>query len=171
MDKEDLKKRIKVTRKKFKKINLTKDWNEVVEQDIWETLEGGIATYYIKNNQLQKIHVRNFGETFQSVQEFYLESGSVFFVFELEYKYNRPMYYDSAMMIENNDSEVWNFDESEIIETRHYFNNGNLVRQISNQDCGAPNSQELRNEENNRLKKLFSLLKGELKKPIDLSPN
>ena len=92
-------------------------------------------------------------------------------MFEMEYKYNRPMYYDSVMMKENNDNQVFEFDESVIIETRSYFKNGKLIRQISNQDCGAPNSQGLRDEEQIRLLTSYSELIKALKNKEDLSPN
>ena len=151
LDKLDLVEITKKTRAKFRKINSKKNWSKIVEREIWKTLEGGIATYYLNNNSIEKIHVRNFGETFQNVKEFYFENNSMFFVFEIEYRYNRPIDYDSIKMKENNDNQVFDFDESTITETRSYFKNKNLIRQISNQDCGSPNSIELRNEEETRL--------------------
>jgi hypothetical protein len=169
--KEDIVEKEKEVRKKFKRINSTKNWDKIEEVDIWKTLEGGIATFYFKNENINKIHIRNFGETFQSVQEFYLENDNLFFVFEIEYRYNRPMYYDTTMMLENNDNQIFDFDESTITETRHYFENKKLVRQISNQDCGAPNSQGLRNSEENRLLLWHSLLIEALSEKQDLSPD
>jgi hypothetical protein len=38
---------------------------------------------------------------------------------------------------ENIDNEAFDFDESKIIEDRSYFDNGKLIHQINNQDCGS----------------------------------
>ena len=65
-------------------------------------------------------------------------------------------------MKENNDTEVHSLDNSEIIETRSYFENGTLIRQINNQDCGSPFADEYLKKEEVRLKAEFEKLKEKI---------
>lgn len=58
-------------------------------------------------------------------------------------------------MIENHDDQVFDFDKSDIHEHRNYFINGQLVRQLYNQDCGAPFAQEYLKAEQERILKEF----------------
>jgi hypothetical protein len=67
-------------------------------------------------------------------------------------------------MQENNDTETFDIDKSEIIEDRSYFENGDLIRQINNQDCGSPFAEDYLKEEQVRLKTEFEKLKERLKK-------
>ena len=61
-------------------------------------------------------------------------------------------------MKENNDNQTFDIEESEIIEDRSYFQNGKLIHQINNQDCGSPFAAEYLLEEQKRLKKSFDKL-------------
>jgi hypothetical protein len=42
------------------------------------------------------------------------------------------MYYDLIAMKENNDTEAFDFDKSEIIEVRSYFENDKIIHKIEN---------------------------------------
>lgn len=117
-------------RKNFNRINAISNWSSIETTDLWETAEGGEATYYHHNNTLEKIVTRQFGETFQMLTEYYLLKEEVSFVYQKFYKYNRPIFYDSTAMKKNNDTEAFNFDKSHITETRTYFNNGEILFQI-----------------------------------------
>ena len=89
-----------------------------------------------------------------------MKNDSLLFVYEKVIKYNRPIYHDSIAMREMGDNEVFDFDESLIIETESYFENGKLIRSLDNQDCGAPYNEEYRNEERKRIFKEFKELKN-----------
>jgi hypothetical protein len=99
----------------------------------------------------------------QELTEYYLLHDRLSFVFEKEYRYNRPIYYDSVAMKESGDTEAFNFDSSNIDETRSYFSQGVLLHQLSNQDCPAPYAKQYLLEEQNRIldqyKKLWKLVK------------
>ena len=56
------------------------------------------------------------------------------------------------------DDQVWDFDKSEIVEERSYFENEKLIRQINNQDCGSPFAEEYLKEEGNRILSEFKRL-------------
>ena len=155
---EYLTKKLKPIRTNFKRINSIGNWTTIKTKDIWETTEGGEAKFYYRNGQLEKITTRHFGETFQLLTEYYLLKGQLSFVFEKSYKYNRPMYYDSTAMKENNDTEAFNFEKSEIFEDRSYFENGKLLHQLNNQDCGSPFAEDYLLEEQKRIKMDFEKL-------------
>ena len=142
---------LKPIRKNFKRINSIEKWSSTKTIDIWETTEGGQATYYYSDNGLEKIIVRHFGETFQRIEEYYLLDRKLSFVFEKSFNYNRPILYDSIAMKENNDNQVWDFDTSEIIEERSYFKNRKLLHQLINLDCGSPFAEDYLKEEGNRV--------------------
>ena len=155
---EYLTERLKPIRANFKRINSITNWTTIDKKDLWETTEGGEAKFYYSNGQLEKITTRHFGETFQQLTEYYLLKGQLSFVFEKSYKYNRPMYYDSTSMKENNDTEAFDFEKSEIIEDRSYFDNGKLLHQIDSQDCGSPFADNYLLEEQKRIKSDFEKL-------------
>ena len=158
--------RLKPIRTNFKRINSisTMEWEAINETELDESTEGGVANFYYNDRQLEKIVARHYGETFQLLSEYYLLNGQLSFVFEKRYKYNRPLYYDTTAMKENQDTEAFDFDKSEIIEDRSYFENGNLIHQINNQDCGSPFADDYLLEEQKRIKEDFDRLIKQTKK-------
>ena len=155
---EYLTKRLNPIRKNFKRINSITNWTSSNKKDLWESTEGGEATFYYSNGVLEKIVVKIFGETFQQLSEYYLLKGKLSFVFEKSYKYNRPMYYDSIVMKENKDTEAFDFEMSEIIEDRSYFENSKLIHQLNSQDCGSPFADDYLLEEQKRIQINFDKL-------------
>ena len=146
-------------RENFKRINSISKWTSVNKKEINESTEGGEVTFYYLNNVLEKMVTRNFGETFQQLTEYYLLNGQLSFVFEKFYKYNCPIYYDSTSMKENNDNQTFDFEKSEIVEDRSYFEKGKLIHQVNNQDCGSPFSSDYLNTEQKRIMADFDKLK------------
>jgi hypothetical protein len=146
----------------FKRINGITKWTSIEKRELNQSLEGGIATYYFMKDTLLKIVAIIYGETGKINQEFYTQDGELSFVFEQNYQYNRPIYWDSLAMKENNDSESFNLEKSDVLEDCSYFENGELIRQINNQDCGAPFSEEYLQEEQVRIKGDFEKLKNRL---------
>lgn len=156
---EYLKDRLKPIQANFKRINSITNWTSIKKKDIeGESAEGGEATYYYKNKRLEKIMARHYGEMGQVLIEYYLLNGKLSFVFEKDYKYNRPLFYDVKAMKENNDTEAFDFEKSEIMETRNYFEKGNLIHIINSQDCGAPFSGSYMSEEEKSIKDDFKRL-------------
>lgn len=163
---EYLKDRLKPIQANFKRINSITKWSSIKKKNIeGESAEGGEATYYYKNNRLEKVMARHYGETGQVLIEYYLLNGKLSFVFEKDYEYNRPLFYDKKAMKENNDTEAFDFEKSEITETRNYFESGSLLYIVNSQDCGAPFSGDYMREEDKRMKDDFKrLLKLEKEK-------
>ena len=145
-------------RANFKRINSISDWTNIKTKDIWETTEGGEAKFYYLNGQLEKITTQHFGETFQKLIEYYLLNGQLSFVFEKSYKYNRPIYHDSAAMKEMNDTETFDIEKSEIIEDRSYFDHGKLIHQISSRNSGSSFGDSYLLEEQKRIQTDFAKL-------------
>ncbi len=161
---EYLKDRLKPIRTNFKRINSITQWTSVLKKDIeGESAEGGEATFFFKGKRLEKVLARHYGEMGQALIEYYLMNGQLSFVFQKDYKYNRPMFYDIKAMKENNDTEAFDFNKSEIMENRNYFEKGHLFHIVNSQDCGAPFSSEYMAEEEKSIqddfKRLMELLK------------
>lgn len=152
--KEKLKRIVEI----FSAINATKNWTTVKEADLNFSTEGGTATFYFKDSMLEKVVVKIYGEMGKLIKEYYLDKNKLAFVYEKEYKYNRPMYYDSAKMKELNDTAVFDLNKSEITEDRSYFENGILVHQSNNQDCGSPFNESYLKEEQKRIQDDFDKL-------------
>jgi len=160
---EYLNDRLKPIRANFKRINSITNWTNIDSEELSESTEGGEAKFYSQNGQLEKIITRHYGETFQLLTEYYLLNGELSFVFEKRLKYNRPLYYDTKAMKENNDTEAFDINKSEIIEDRSYFENGKLSHQINNQDCGSPFADYYLLEEQKRIKADFDKVIGQTK--------
>lgn len=149
---------LKFSKENFKRINAIEKWSATAKKDLEETTEGGEADYYYAEGKLEKIVMRQFGETFQKLTEFYLLEGKPSFVFEKLSTYNRPIYWDSTAMKENGDDQAWDSEKSEISETRNYFLDGELIQQDQSSVKGEPAvKKELPNEERRLLKQFQSL--------------
>lgn len=116
-------------RDNVKQINSTQRWTRIDKRQLSESTEGGEANYFILDHALQKITVQHFGETGKVVGEFYLLDGHLSFAIESAYEYNRPIYWDSALMMENADAEVFDFEKSRRQDKRSYFHKGKLIYQ------------------------------------------
>ncbi|REC47800.1 hypothetical protein [Chryseobacterium pennipullorum] len=156
---EYLKERLKPIQSNFKRINSITKWSSVKKKSIeGESAEGGEATFYYNNKQLEKVIARHYGEMGQTLVEYYLMNGKLSFVFEKDYRYNRPLFYDEKTMKENNDTEAFDFEKSEITEIRNYFEKGNLIHILDSQDCGAPFSGDYIAGEEKKISKDFKRL-------------
>lgn len=156
---EFLEDRLKPIRQNFKRINSITKWSSIKKKDIeGESAEGGEAVFYEQKGRLEKITARLYGEMGQVLTEYYLLNGKLSFVFEKIYTYNRPLFYDVKAMKENNDTEAFDFEKSEIEENRNYFEKGKLVHVLNSLDCGAPFSSDYINEEQKRFSVAFKKL-------------
>ncbi len=156
---KSLKNRIKPIQAHFKKINSVTTWASVKKKDIeGESAEGGEAIFYYTDRGLQKVIAKHYGEMGQKLTEYYLLNGQLSFVFEKEYKYNRPLFYDAKAMKENNDTEAFDLKKSKITMTRNYFENGNIIL-ISNNDIhGSGTSADYPAEQEKEIKEDFKRL-------------
>lgn len=155
---EYLTERMKPIRDNFKRINSIANWTSITTEDIWESTEGGVAKYYYLNGTLEKILTRHFGETGQLLTEYYLQDGKLSFVFEKSYQYNRLIYHDATLMKELGDTEIFDMAKSQITEDRNYIENGELIHQLSNLDCGAPFASDYLLQEQKRINVDFNRL-------------
>jgi hypothetical protein len=155
--------RLKPIEENYQRINAISKWERIDSVDLHESIEGGEANYYYSGNKLEKIVAIYFGERAKWVNEYYLLNGQLSFVFEATEKYNRPFYQDSTAKKEGNDTEVFDPSKSEVEECRFYFENGVIIHNTNNQDCGAPDAREFVIEQQKRIitdyKKLISLLR------------
>jgi len=149
---------IKTIRENFKRINSISNWTQKETRATEQTAEGGEATYYYMDGKLEKIITQNYGETFQQLTEYYLLDGKLSFVFEKTLKYNRPLYYDSTAMKENNDTETFDLNKAIPSKTRSYFFNSRLFYQLSQTKNEATVINNNLKEEQQRLKISFDEL-------------
>ena len=160
----DIEEILRLIRENFKRINSKTDWTFIKNKNLWESAEGGEVKYYYTGDTIEKIIIRQFGETGQILTEYYLLNGDLSFVFEKSVNYNRPIYWDTAKSDENNDNQTFDFGKSEIIEVRSYFDRGKLIRQIKSQDLATPLSDDYLLEEQERLTAQFDKLVEIIKK-------
>ncbi|WP_375580440.1 hypothetical protein ABWH96_05225 [Marivirga tractuosa] len=137
-------------RQNYNQIDTITAWSATVTKAIKQSTEGGTATYYYLNGKLLKIVATHYGELGKVIQEFYTLEGKISFVLEKRHEYNRPIGGDDSSKPESKDSEL--------IKDRSFFENGILIRQISDLDCGAPFAQYYLDEEGKRLKSSFMYL-------------
>ncbi|PRB02575.1 hypothetical protein CQ046_11835 [Chryseobacterium sp. MYb7] len=156
---ENLKDRLKPIQANFKRINSITKWTSVEKRSIeGESAEGGEAVFYYTNKNLEKVIARHYGEMGQVLIEYYLLNGQLSFVLEKEYKYNRPLFYDNKAMKENNDTEAFDFNKSEIITTRNYFENGNIIMINNTTGRGFNISADYLSEQEKNLTESFKKL-------------
>lgn len=135
---EYLKERLKPIQSCYKRINSIRQWTAITKKNIeGESAEGGEAAFYYKNKRLEKVIARHYGEMGRKLIEYYLLNGRLSFVFEKEYTYNRPLFYDLKAMKENSDTEAFDLNKSDIMEIRSYFEKGNLIYTVNNKDTVA----------------------------------
>ncbi len=146
--------------------NPNREWSLVLKKETHFSSEGGEAIFYNWNGKLQKVEAISFGEMGQVNAKYYLKNDTLVFVYEKVLQYNRPIYQDEKRMKDLGDTEFFDLEKSEVIETESYFENGKLIRSIDNQDCRAPYNQEYRDMEQKRLHKEFKRLKAAYNSPI-----
>ena len=61
-------------------------------------------------------------------------------------------------MKENDDVEAFDIAKAELIVDRSYFENGKLLHQVNNEDCGSPFESKYLTEEQNRIMANFDRL-------------
>jgi len=154
-------------RANFKRITSLNSWDKVIEVELNESTEGGIARIYRGIDGPEKLVVRHYGELFQSITEYFILDYELSFVIERTLKYNRPIYYDSLAMLEMGDTEFFDPKKADLEEFRSYFLEGKLAHQLHNKDCGTAFDANYLDEENTRIWREFV----ELWETIDANMN
>lgn len=130
------------------RINSITTWTSVDTVTIEESTEGGMAVFFYTESRPEKVVVWHAGEMGQTLEEYYLLNNELRFVLERQYGYNRPIYYDSAAMRENNDTTSFHVTESKVTEYTNYFHGGKLVHRASNDmDAASTPASDLSKEE------------------------
>jgi len=125
---------IKDIRTKYKDIKNDLSTFNITKTEIWnESTEGGQAIAYYDKDKLKLIEIIRLGETGKRITEYYFDKGKLVFVFDQNYEYNRPIYWDKKMSKENNDNEFFEPEKSLIKENRYYFNNEQLFLWLDNE--------------------------------------
>lgn len=118
--------------KKVEIIDEIKNWSRVDSIETFESSEGGIIYYYYLEKDLKKIISKYFGENGKNINNYYLSGKDLIYYTSEYYKYNRPIYYDSLDMIENNDSVYFDINKSRIDTNFYYFSKGQMKQYYNN---------------------------------------
>jgi hypothetical protein len=120
---------IKNIRLKFKEIQSIIPYCDTIKMDIWDqSTQGGEAIAYLKDEKVYLIEKWLLGESYRQNIKYYFDKGTLLFVLETLYTYNRPYYYDQKMMKENNDTTYYDDKKTVITESRFYFKDRKLIR-------------------------------------------
>ncbi len=116
----------------FKHINSIDYWDSLnhIAFDKDSTIVN--ADFYYQDRALQKVLVLSYSPSYEHFVEYYLFEGQPSLI--IEKRRDLPFH-----------------KENETVETRSYFKNGELVRQINNQDCGSPFAADYLVEEQLRM--------------------
>lgn len=149
-------------RKDFVSTNAMKNYVIKDVEDSEQSTDGGIVKYFSQNGIVKKIVVEHFGESWNSLTEYYIKNGKVYFIFDKTEKYNVPYYVDSKWYKENElkNGEVFDKRKSKFSEQRYYFDeNEKLIRYIGENKKVVENEQKLKEIEKNMLKEYFRIKK------------
>ncbi len=104
--------------------NFSKDKRELMN---FQTTEGGEVTACADTSGIRLIEVVYMGEMGKKTFEYYYHKGKLYFVFEQNYTYNAPIYYDEKMAKESG-GEAFDLKKATIEANRYYFSKGKLIR-------------------------------------------
>lgn len=120
-----------------------------IKKDIQDqSEEGGVVVAYYDNKDLKKIIATYYGETGKVITEYYFYKDSIFFILNIEYFYNKPIYIKSSTI-------------SSIQENRYYFYKNQLLQWInSNKHAVGPSPTEYQEKSTFLLSELETLKKA-----------
>lgn len=120
-------------REKYKVIRENLASYDTAMIEIWdESTEGGQATAYYYNFDLKIIEVVWLGETGKKIIDYYFDNGQLFFAFDQDFDYNRPIYWDKKTAEENGDNEIFDSNKTTVSADRYYFKNEKLFLWLDN---------------------------------------
>ncbi len=153
---------IKQIKKDYKQIKNNQNFYTFYYSEIiGESTEGGEKKTYTNNKEFTVIEVDLFFETGNTHTEYYYKNKQLFFVFEKQATYNRPIYYDKDYALEEGDTEFFETKKTVFTENRYYFNNQKLIRWL-NENKKEVNLMlsETKEKENTLLKEALNYLKN-----------
>ena len=113
-----------IIRPNFQRINAINNWVLIEEKEAWDlSLEGALLTYYYSGSGLEKIVGKIFGESYNSVVEYYFLDSHLSFIYDRTQKYTKSPYDDD-------------FDPQKdfiLEERRWYLKNNTCFRGIGNE--------------------------------------
>lgn len=116
-------------RKEYVSINADSKKYRISLKDIRGlSTEGGELKNYYDGDELKKSVLSLFGEMGKSIQEYYFAGEQVFFCFERNTEYDKPIY--------NNDMRI-----KKIEENRYYFNGEKMIRWVGASGKIVPSDQ------------------------------
>jgi len=69
-------------RKDFESTNAVKNYVIKEVEDSEQSTDGGVVKYYLQNGIVKKIVVEHFGESWNSLTEYYVKNRKVYFIFD-----------------------------------------------------------------------------------------
>jgi len=111
--------------------NLT-SYKKIYAKSDTESTEGGEVISFFDKNEIKLIKTISYWETGKNITQYYFKNQKLFFVFDQNFKYNRPIYWDKKKSKENGDSEYFNPKKTKISADRYYFDNENLFLWLDN---------------------------------------
>ena len=147
-------------RKDFASTNAVKNYVIKEVEDSEQSTDGGVVKYFSQNGIVKKIVVEHFGESWNSLTEYYVKNGKVYFIFDKAEKYNVPYYVDSKWYKENKlkNGEVFDKRKSKFSEQRYYFDeNEKLIRYIGENKKVVENGQKLKEIEKDILNEYYRI--------------
>ncbi len=140
---------LKPIRKKLRPLSNRQEWTAIDKRKIETKSANGVAVYYFLQDELKKVRFLQNTENTDRLIEYYLENGSLFFVFEKQ----------TDKLELKNDPENY-----EPYEDSLFFKNDELIKIKSNMDCGAPFAEDYRKKIQEDLNTEFVMLFNRLKK-------
>ena len=156
----DIEGKIAQIRKDFSSTNAVKNYVIKEVEDSDQSIDSGVVKYYLQDGVVKKIVAEYFGESWNSLTEYYLKNGKVYFIFDKSEKYNVPYYVDSKWYKENKlkNGEVFDKKKSKFSEQRYYFDeNEKLIRYIGENKKIVENGQKLKEIEKDILKEYYRI--------------
>lgn len=123
------------------------DWATIDTISLGGPVKPGYVIYKNSGTGFDVIVAQKYDKFSNVKTEYYLQEGKPLFVYSFRYVYNRAIDYDSLAMVKNNDTEFYNPKKSKIVEVRDYFEDGKLIKQITNLAKSGNSSEEFLGKE------------------------
>ena len=127
-------------RKDYTSTNAVKNYVVKEIEDSEKSTDGGAIKYYFQNGTIKKIITEYYSESWNSLIEYYIKNGKVYFIYDRTQKYNVPYYINANWYKENY------FDENE-----------KLIQYIIGNKRIDENIQKLKEIEKNVLSEYFKI--------------
>lgn len=125
---------IQEIRSHFKYVNENLNRLKYIKEETFEeSTDGGIIHKYLDDGNIVKIRCEYYGETGKLFREYYIKKNKLLFVFDQDYRYNMPYYFDSLRAAESGFKEWFDPSKTKLKENRFYYYNDNMIRWINSE--------------------------------------